>query len=152
MVGLLNAEMNALYGRLQATYDRHNVVEDVRTVVVACVDGRAVGCGALRPYAAETVEVKRMYVRPDWRGQGIAGRVLRELEGWARELGFARIILETGKKQPAAIGLYDKHGYRRIENYGPYAGQPNSVCFEKRLDGEGTLPELEVVIKTHSPA
>jgi effector-binding domain-containing protein/N-acetylglutamate synthase-like GNAT family acetyltransferase len=133
---------------MQATYDRHNVVDDVQTVVVACVGGQAVGCGALRAYAAGTVEVKRMVVRPDRRGQGIAGQILRELEGWARELGYTRIILETGKKQPAAIGLYTKHGYRRIENYGPYAGQPNSVCFEKRLDREDTMPELEVVIKS----
>jgi GNAT superfamily N-acetyltransferase/effector-binding domain-containing protein len=148
LVGLLDAEMNALYPRLQAMYDRHNVVDDVQTVVLACVEGQAVGCGALRAYAAETVEVKRMVVRPDWRGQGIAGRILRELEAWAAELGFARIILETGVKQPAAIGLYRKHGYRQIENYGPYASQPNSVCFEKRLDREYTMTDLEVTIKS----
>ncbi|SIT88092.1 GNAT family N-acetyltransferase [Pontibacter indicus] len=79
------------------------------------------------------MEVKRMYVLPEGRNQGIASKVLAELEAWAQELAYARCILETGLKQPEAIGLYQKSGYQQIPNYAQYAGVENSVCFEKVL-------------------
>jgi GNAT superfamily N-acetyltransferase len=72
-----------------------------------------------------------MYTLPEMRGQGVAGQVLSALEDWACELGYEKCVLETGKKQPEAIRLYEKSGYRRIQNYGQYAGVENSVCFEK---------------------
>lgn len=74
-----------------------------------------------------------MYVQPEHRGAGIAKRILAELEAWAFELGFFKAILETGKGQPEALGLYEKCGYNRIENYDQYAGMKNSVCFNKEL-------------------
>ena len=79
------------------------------------------------------MEVKRMYVSPGSRKKGIAASILSELETWAGELSAAKCILETGKKQPEAIALYRKHGYRVIPNYGHYAEVDNSVCFEKEL-------------------
>jgi len=151
LVRLLDAYLGAQYGALQAEYDQHNVMDDVDAVVLAYHDRRPVGCGALRPYDRKTVEIKRMYVRPAYRGQGIGGQILRELEIWASELGFARAILETALKQPEAIGLYCRHGYQQIENYGPYVeyvDQPNSVCFEKLLPGRGAVNSGEVVIKS----
>ena len=63
----------------------------------------------------------------------MAGEVLRTLENWAREDGFTRIVLETGKRQPEAIALYERYGYQRTDNFGPYVGVANSVCFEKQL-------------------
>jgi GNAT superfamily N-acetyltransferase len=80
-----------------------------------------------------TVEIKRMFVRPKQCGKGLASSVLRELESWAQELGYTHAILETGRKQAEAIGLYQKYGYKRIENYGQYQGMANSVCFGKNL-------------------
>jgi GNAT superfamily N-acetyltransferase len=77
------------------------------------------------------MEVKRMYVPLEHRSQGIASLVLQELENWAKELGYKKCILETGKKQPEAIRLYEKCGYKSIPNYGQYAGVENSVCYEK---------------------
>lgn len=74
-----------------------------------------------------------MYVTPEGRGKGVATKILAELESWAAELGYRYCILETGKRQPEAIALYKKMGYRIIKNYGPYAGVENSVCFEKRI-------------------
>ena len=74
-----------------------------------------------------------MFVLPEYRGRGIASAVLSELEAWARELGYTRCILETGKKQPEAIRLYQKSGYTIIPNYGPYEQVENSVCMEKAL-------------------
>jgi GNAT superfamily N-acetyltransferase len=72
-----------------------------------------------------------MFVRPGFRGQGIAGSILRELEAWARELELESLILETGKAQPEAIRLYTKSGYEIIPNYGQYENVANSVCMQK---------------------
>jgi putative acetyltransferase len=74
-----------------------------------------------------------MYVPPGYRKKGIATTILAELENWARELSCTRCVLETGKRQPEAIGLYKRNGYRLIPNYGQYAGVENSVCFGKEL-------------------
>ena len=76
-----------------------------------------------------------MYTLPEARGRGVAGRVLRELERWGDQDGYARLILETGLRNPEAIALYEKYGYRRIANYPPYEGVANSVCFGKNLPG-----------------
>ncbi len=74
-----------------------------------------------------------MYVPVEQRGKGIASRVLQELEQWAGELNYKEIILETGKAQPEAIGLYQKSGYTTIPSYGQYAGVENSVCMKKSI-------------------
>ena len=74
-----------------------------------------------------------MFVSPESRRKGIAAKILTELENWATELSYAKCILETGKKQPEAIGLYIKNGYKSIPNYGQYAGVENSLCFEKEM-------------------
>ena len=68
------------------------------------------------------------------RGKGIASRILNELENWASELRYDKCILETGKRQPEAISLYQRNGYKLIPNYGQYAGVENSVCFEKQIN------------------
>ena len=75
-------------------------------VIVAYLDEIAVGCGAIKPYSDQTVEVKRMFVKLENRGKGMAGKILAELETWAKELNFVECILETGFKQPEAIALY----------------------------------------------
>jgi GNAT superfamily N-acetyltransferase len=74
-----------------------------------------------------------MYVLPEQRGKGIAHQILNELEKWAKELGYADCILETGKKQIEAIGLYQKAGYLIIRNYGQYQGVEYSVCMQKSI-------------------
>ncbi|MNC67949.1 Acetyltransferase (GNAT) family protein [compost metagenome] len=74
-----------------------------------------------------------MYVQDEKRGKGIASRVLRELEAWAKEAGKERAILETGLGQPEAIALYKKCGYRQIDRYEPYTDREDSVCMAKLL-------------------
>jgi GNAT superfamily N-acetyltransferase len=81
------------------------------------------------------MEVKRMYTIPESRNKGIATKVLNELEKWASELAYQKCILETGKRQPDAIWLYQKNGYKSIPNYGKYVEMENSVCFEKDITG-----------------
>jgi putative acetyltransferase len=103
------------------------------TFLVARVDERAVGCGAVRLLDPTTVEVKRMFVEPELRGQGIAKEILTHLEAAGRQLGATRSVLETGIYQDEAIGLYRRAGYRQVDCWGEYAASPTSVCFEKSL-------------------
>ena len=105
------------------------------TFLIARIDGRAVGCGALRNLEPGVGEVKRMYVLPGFRRHGIARRILARLESRARELGDVAVRLETGNGQTEAIRLYRSSGYREIAAFGEYADDERSVCFEKRLEG-----------------
>jgi GNAT superfamily N-acetyltransferase len=101
--------------------------------VVAWLDGVAVGCGGIRQYDATTGEIKRMYVKPDLRRQGISRVVLEELEARARGIGYTRLVLETGTRKPEAIALYESSGYDAIEPYGFYKQAPMSRCYAKPL-------------------
>jgi heme-degrading monooxygenase HmoA/GNAT superfamily N-acetyltransferase len=100
---------------------------------VAYVSGKAVACGAYRPIAPDTVEVKRMWVPPSHRRQGLGKHLLEKIESTARQRGFTRVVLETGALQPEAILLYSKSGYVTIAKYGEFADDPWSVCFAKSL-------------------
>ena len=100
-----------------------------------CYDkDKAVGIGAYKEYDSQTVEIKRMYTVPEYRGKGIAKAILTELELWAKEEGYTVAILETGYMQKDAIGLYQKLGYQITENFGQYIGIENSVCLKKNLN------------------
>lgn len=77
----------------------------------------------------DDAEIKRMYTAPEARGRGVARAVLTELENSARAAGKLRMILETGLKQPEAIGLYESRGYTRIPNFGYYKDEPDAVCY-----------------------
>lgn len=134
LVQALDADLKMRDGSEHGFYAQFNKIAALKYVVVAYVNHQAVGCGAIKEFSADTVEVKRMYVSVDYRGKGIAVSVLEELESWTKELGFSKCTLETGKKQPEAIALYTKSGYRIIPNFGQYAGVENSVCFEKDLN------------------
>ena len=105
------------------------------TFVVAYLNERPVGCGGLRPLDPQcaVMELKRFYVDPDTRKQGIANRMLKDLEARAVAAGCGEIRLETGIKQPEAIALYVKHGYQPIDLFGPYIGDPDSLCYGKSL-------------------
>jgi putative acetyltransferase len=105
------------------------------TFYLAHLSGQAVGCGALRKLETGVGEVKRMFVRPEVRGKGVARKVLARLEDRARELGCERVRLETGNRNTEAIALYQSSGYTSIPAYGEYIGSPISVCFEKILAG-----------------
>lgn len=115
-------------------FAQYNKIDLINNVVVAYEEAdKAVGCGAMKMYQDGVMEIKRMFVPKEYRGQGIAGKILSELQIWAKELGFERCILETGDKMVEAIGLYQKSGFITIPNYGQYANVNSSVCFEKAL-------------------
>ena len=133
LVKLLDAGLAIVDGDDHSFYSQFNKIDKIRYVVVAYENEKPVGCGAIKEFESGTMEVKRMYVSPDERKKGIASRILNELERWSLELSCNKCILETGKRQPEAIGLYKKSGYKQIPNYGQYTGVENSVCFEKIL-------------------
>tara|TARA_B100000949_G_scaffold185442_1_gene167439 strand:+ start:314 stop:769 length:456 start_codon:yes stop_codon:yes gene_type:complete len=133
LVTKLDAGLAITDGDEHAFYDQFNKIDAIKYVIVAYQDKIAVGCGAIKEYEAQTMEVKRMYVDPNFRGNGIASTILNELEKWSREMSYNKCILETGKRQVEAIALYRKNDYLKIANYGQYTGVLNSLCFEKNL-------------------
>jgi GNAT superfamily N-acetyltransferase len=133
LIRQLDIELGERYGTLQSSYGQYNLIPYIDTVVVGYVCGTPAGCGCFKKCSEKTVEIKRMYVKSEYRRKGIAVGILSELEKWAFELRFSKAILETGIKQPEAIGLYLKNGYLRIDNYGQYKGMQTSICFEKDL-------------------
>lgn len=131
LVEQLDADLEARNGDFQIFHGQFNKLLNIKHTILAYDDGEPVGCGAIKEYSASTVEVKRMFVSPGKQGRGIATIILKELETWARELGYSSCILQTGINQPEAIRLYEKNNYAIIENFGQYKGDKNSVCFEK---------------------
>jgi putative acetyltransferase len=131
LVVLLDKDLAIRDGDEHAFYAQFNKIASIRNVVVCYMDEKPIGCGAFKAYAPNTVEIKRMFVLPEYRGHGIGHKVLNELELWAAESGYGECILETGKKQPEAIRLYQKAGYNIIKNYGQYENVENSVCMSK---------------------
>lgn len=133
LVKYLDVDLAEKDGEQHSFYDQFNKLDKIKHVVVAYQNNIATGCGALKEYSPHIMEIKRMYTAPGNRGEGIATKILTELETWATELAYEKCILETGIKQVDAIGLYKKNGYNRITNYGQYASVANSLCFEKAL-------------------
>jgi putative acetyltransferase len=131
LIVLLDQDLQIRDGDEHTFYAQFNKVDKINNVIVAYSDEKPVGCGAFKNYSAETVEIKRMFVKLENRGQKIAKQILDELESWANELGYSTFILETGIKQPEAIRLYGREGYEIIPNYGQYEGVENSVCMQK---------------------
>jgi putative acetyltransferase len=131
LVQELDKDLAIRDGEEHSFFAQFNKLDNIKYVVVAYIDEQAVGCGAIKAYNLQTMEVKRMFVALTHRGKGIASLVLQELEKWAKEQQYQKCILETGIRQPEAIRLYQKNGYKSIDNYGQYAGVASSVCFEK---------------------
>ena len=133
LVKELDADLKIRDGDKHSFFAQFNKIDLINHVIVAYFNDEAVGCGAMKQYDDDTMEVKRMFVKPISRGNGIATIVLKEVENWAKELDFSKCILETGIKQPEAIALYQKNNYTQIPNYEQYEAVESSVCFEKTL-------------------
>ncbi len=99
--------------------------------------GESVASGALKHHDEDTVVIKRMYVVKEYRGEGLAKQILFELERLAKEMGYKRIVLQTGIQQPEAVNLYKQNKYKLIDCFGKHAGDPESVCFQKIIEENG---------------
>ena len=133
LVRLLDAELEIRDGDEHDFYNQFNAIDTIKYAVVIYFNSKPVACGALKKYAKNVVEIKRIYTLPEFRGKGMASKILNELEKWASELSYKKCILETGINQPEAQNLYKKNGYKLIPNYEPYTNAKNSFCFEKAV-------------------
>jgi len=137
LIARLSAELAAMYPEYSdsgaGAFQLADAVAPRSAFLIAWLGGKPVACAAVRPMDPGVAEFKRLYVEPDVRRRGIAGRLLAALEEKAREFGYVAVRLETGVRQPGSIRVSESAGYQRIANYGIYAGNPLSVCFEKRL-------------------
>ena len=133
LVAALDKELAQRDGDEHAFYDQFNKIARIKHVLVLYTEGEPVGCGAIKAMDTDCMEVKRMFIKEEYRRKGLAAKILSSLEKWAFELGYKKCVLETGKRQPEAVNLYTKNGYKLIPNYGQYSGVENSLCFEKQL-------------------
>ncbi len=136
LIAALDAHLASRYSadqRFGPNLRPQQIAPGLGTFVIARAEGRSVGCGALRRLDETSAEVKRMYVEPELRGQGIAKEIVDHLEAAARVMGTRRLVLETGIYQAEAIGLYRRLGFNPVRCWGEYEGVLTSVCFEKSL-------------------
>ncbi len=134
LIKLLDQELFKNYGEQQVTYNQHNQVGKLNTVLIIYYHDEAIGCGCFRQFDEDgAIEIKRMFVKKTYRGKGISKTILSELEKWAIEEGYWLSVLETGVLQHEAVGLYLKQGYKKTKCYGDYANLNNSICFQKKL-------------------
>jgi len=129
----LDKDLAIKNGEINDYFAQFNTIDLIKNVVVAYEANKPIGCGAIKEYGNGVIEIKRMYVPAEMRGKGIAGKILIELQYWAKELGYSKCILETGDKMIEAIGLYKKNNFVVIPNYGQYSNIETSICFEKKL-------------------
>lgn len=141
LVSAQQAEMRGLYegeADIGPTREAAMFVEPDGVFLVVRDGERAVACGGIARFDESRAELKRMYVLPGLRGQGLGRRVLVELEAEARRLGYRAVVLETGDRQREALGLYESFGYQRIPCYPPYDSRALSICLEKALGSDPT--------------
>lgn len=134
LVKELDKSLGIYYKEETSFYDKLNKIEKIKQAIVAYdKEGIAVGCGGIKEYSKEAMEIKRMFVPVTQRKKGIATLILNELEKWSNELHFKKCILETLKEKHYAIGFYKKNNYNEIPNFGEYIKAENSICFEKKI-------------------
>ena len=133
LVQELDKVLHEINGDEQEFFTQFNKIDMIKHVVIAYENDTPIGCGAIKEYSSDTMEVKRMFVDKKSQGKGTASKILKELEFWTKELGYKKCILETGIKQTRAIALYKRNNFEIIENYGQYKHIKDSVCFQKNL-------------------
>ncbi|WP_166965514.1 GNAT family N-acetyltransferase [Yeosuana marina] len=129
----LDAYLKVTDGDEHEFYNQYNHINVIKHTVVAYVDDMPAGCGAFKAFENNCVEIKRMFTHADFREQGVASVILKELEVWAKELHYNSCILETGIRQTEAVEFYKKNNYVLIPNYGQYKNVTNSLCFKKLI-------------------
>ncbi len=134
LVALLDEQLVATYGAdVMENFCPFNTLDGIIHAVVVYCDDVPCACGGIKRFDADSVEIKRVFVKPAFRRLGLGGVVIQRLEEAAMADGYKRAVLETAADMTAAQALYKKRGYTRISNYAPYENNPLSVCFEKHL-------------------
>lgn len=120
-------------------YKKFNCLDTMDYVVAAYDNEIPVGCAALRKFSDDTVEVKRVFVREEYRGRNIGGKILDNLIIYSKGLGYGYMILETGDFLKASVRLYSRYGFEKIPNYGAYVGMPESLCMGRSLKDDDII-------------
>lgn len=134
----LIAELDAHLTPLYRSESRHGfsvqkLIADAVAFFVIRDNGAPAGCGGIKLFDPEYGEIKRMWVRPEFRGLGYGKLMLDHLAAYAKSHGVGILRLETGIHQHAAIRLYEREGFKRIPPFGQYRDDPVSRCYEKRV-------------------
>jgi len=137
---MLDDYLNQIVGceedRLQ--YIKYNTLEDIHDVIIAYDDNIPIGCASFKLYKNDIAEVKRVFVKEEYRGKGISKELLQHVESSAKEKRYKKLILETGAPLVEAMSLYKKLGYTTIDNYGQYKCMKDSICMSKTLVRDAT--------------
>ncbi len=132
---MLDDNLNEIVGgeKQREQYIQYNTLEDIDDVVLIYDDEVPVACASFKFYDEYTAEVKRVFVRKEYRGKGISKQLMSELEKRAKNKGFLKLILETGAPLIEAMALYKKMNYKVIENFGQYKDMQDSICMQKYI-------------------
>lgn len=135
LCGMLDDYLNKAVGgeKQRKQYIQYNTLENIHDVILIYENGLPIACAAFKRYDADTAEVKRVFLRKEYRGGGISGQLLAALEARAKEQSYSSLILETGRLLAPAMGFYRKTGFEVIDNYGQYRDMPESVCMRKSI-------------------
>ena len=135
---LLDMDLDRRVGRQikREKYQKFNQLDEIQEAIVVYEDQKRAGGGAIRKYDDNTAELKRVFVHNEYQGRGIGSRLVSLLMEWAAELGYQRMILETGELLAESCAVYKKLGFGVIPNYGPYADMPESLCMARDLNGD----------------
>jgi GNAT superfamily N-acetyltransferase len=135
LIAELDAHLTPLYRReSRHGFSVERLVADAVAFFVIRDGGSPAGCGGIKLFGTEYGEIKRMWVRPQFRGLGYGKAMLDHLADHARARGVGLLRLETGIHQHAAIRLYEREGFKRIPPFGSYTNDPVSLCYEKRIE------------------
>ncbi len=132
---LLDEDLDFRVGRVidRSKYKPCNTLDGIKEAIVVYADGKPVGGGAIRFYEKDSVELKRIFVRPSAQGKGAGTRLVQLLVDWAKELGYKKVLLETGEMLAESVHVYKKTGFVLTENYGVYKGMEDSLCMELEI-------------------
>ena len=132
---LLDMDLDRRVGKIikRDKYKKYNQLDEIQEAIIIYQNNKVIGGGAIRRYDDENIELKRVFVHTEYQGQGIGCKLVSLLIEWAEELGYKRIVLETGKLLVESCAVYKKLGFEVIANYGPYVNMPDSLCMAKDL-------------------
>ena len=134
LIGELDKELLQRYPSSSIhTLDLDKITRESGLFLVGYISEIAVACCSLCRIEPGAGEIKRVFVRQQYRRKGISEQMMKHLEKQAAERDFRILRVETGVRQPEAIAMYQKLGYYDIAKYGEYINDPNSICMEKRL-------------------
>jgi putative acetyltransferase len=135
LCNMLDDYLNEIVGgeKQRKQYVQYNTLEDIHDVILIYDEKRPIACASFKHYEANAAEIKRVFVLERYRGKGLSKQLMCRLEDKAKTQGYFSLVLETGLPLVAAMGLYQRMGYKMIDNYGQYKDMQESICMQKDI-------------------